>query len=236
MKKQLNIGVFGSSYSRGNASYRNPARPYKKYKITSWPDELSKICEHKIWNHSIGGASVDFILEQYWKQKHMNFDVVIFDAASYMRYTVGLNKIPMERKTPNYSEYTYDHIDENILRYTVNRNFTRQESESKHYNIWKHMIAFESEQAKAKHADTCIEISKVADILFFQRDSDYQNAYYKRIDLKKHPCVQNILPPEQWQSYVLDKACHFNNDGSKWLAHWMLDQINTVYFGETKSA
>jgi hypothetical protein len=118
----------------------------------------------------------------------------------------------------------------------VNRSFTTNESESKHYNTWKHMIAFESEQAKASHADTCIQISKIADILFFQRDREYQNAFYKRIDLKRHPVVQNMLPDEEWQSYVLDKACHFNDDGSKWLAQWMLEQINTIYFGETKSA
>tara|TARA_B100001057_G_scaffold379345_1_gene384846 strand:- start:112 stop:822 length:711 start_codon:yes stop_codon:yes gene_type:complete len=236
LKKQLNIGVFGSSYSRGNSSFRDPDRPYKKYKITSWPDELSKMCEHQIWNHSIGGASVNFMLEQYWKHKSKNFDFVIFDAASPMRYTVELQNIKMERQTQNYNEYTYDNIDESVLRYTVNRSFTRQENESIHYNKWKRMIAFESEQAKASHADACIEISKVADILFFQRRTEYKEAFYKRIDLKRHPCVQLMLPAEKWQSYILDKACHFNTNGSKWLARWMLEQINTIYFGETKSA
>ena len=96
MKKQLNIGVFGSSYSRGNSQFRDPARPYKKYAITSWPYELSKICEHQIWNHSIGGASVKFMLAQYEKNKHRNFDFVIFDAASPMRYTVELRDSIME--------------------------------------------------------------------------------------------------------------------------------------------
>ncbi len=234
MKKQLKIGVFGSSYSRGNSEVVDERKPLKKIATTGWPYELSQICEHEIWNHSIGGVSSDFSLEQYNKQKYKNFDFVIFDAATSLRYTVELQDIYYKRLAENYWEYTNDNINEVVLRYTGNRDnyLSDEERESKHYNIWKHKIGFEIEQVKASHADTLVKISKEADILFFQRYKDYKNAFMLRLDLKKHPCVQSILPEEEWQSYVLDQACHFNTNGSKWFAQWMLEQINIIYFGD----
>ena len=69
--KPLSIGVFGSSYSRGNSEVIDPERPHAKVSVTGWPYELSEICEHQIYNHSIGGASVDFMLKQYWKQNNV---------------------------------------------------------------------------------------------------------------------------------------------------------------------
>ena len=234
----MNIGVFGSSYSRGN-HYTTGLQPYRKLGQTGWPYELSLICDHNIYNYSIGGASIQFIYEQYQKHKHNNFDVVIFDAATFYRYTVQLQDIDMQQLTENYTEYSNECIKEQILRYTAGSippYMTKEEKASHHYNVWKRMLAFQYETIKTDYVDLLDKIDDVADITFFQRNVSWEKAVKYNPDLKKHPCIENIASPDKWQEYIMDKACHFNTQGSKWLAQWMLEKINKIYFEKTKNA
>ena len=242
--KPLNIGVFGSSYSRGNSEVIDPERPHAKVSVTGWPYELSKICEHQIYNHSIGGASVDFMIKQYWKQKHMNFDVCIFDAATMMRYTIEVNKPKLERQTPNYSEYTNENINAEILRYTASRDavYSDEERASVHYQIWKDKLAFHEDQVRKDYLSSLKEIQKLADIIFFQCIGHYKRAYKTmeqttdkwwtnptREELDGIPIIEDLMPADLWEEYTIDQACHFNDFGSKWLARWMLKQIESQY-------
>lgn len=242
--KPLNIGVFGSSYSRGNSEVIDPERPHAKVSVTGWPYELSKICEHQIYNHSIGGASVDFMIKQYWKQKHMNFDVCIFDAATMMRYTIEVKKPKMERQTPNYSEYTNENINAEILRYTASRDavYSDEERASEHYQIWKDKLAFHEDQVRKDYLSSLKEIQKLADIIFFQCIGHYKRAYKTmeqttdkwwtnptREELDGIPIIEDLMPADLWEEYTIDQACHFNDFGSKWLARWMLKQIESQY-------
>lgn len=210
------IYTFGCSFTYGCKGW--------DYTVTSWVEELAKKYPHLNFDdYSYPGTSLEFSayhFDRLYKTRSPN-DKFIFQVTTPFRYTAWQDHMFSKRKyrmakLENYTKFVPD-LNQDIKIYHpssanqgnhINTDMKFHKMYYKHQNIELEFIKQES---------IIHYINDRADFTFLQR-CDYPVA-------RDVVAVNTVLSEDGYMNYTWDAGQHFNEEGCKWQADWISEQL-----------
>lgn len=208
------IAVFGCSFSQG--LYPN---------LDNWVKELSVLLpEYEFYNFSLGGSSLMYsihLFEQIY-DSDLKFDITIFQATSVGRFT-WWEEHNIFDFLEKYSDNLY-HIDKKDIANVVKKINYGTVASKKHVD--KNNKKFGIEYYSRLNLDMIsIELRSLLEFIDRRVDLLFAHRSMKDYGLN-YLSVYDELGKHEFQKFVIDEGDHFSNQGNRWQAHWILNQLN----------
>jgi len=209
------IAVFGCSWTQGlwNNEY------------DSWVKEFAMLnndCE--IYNFALAGSSLSYaahLLEQIYDSE-IKFDLTIFQATSPGRFT-WWNKHDIFDCLKQDADNLYSIDDKKISMVVEKINYGTVFSQGHLKKVDKkfglaYYSRLNSELSVLEYRALLEFVDRRVNILFAHRSLKNYGLNYLS--------VYDQLGKNEFQKFVIDEGEHFSNEGNRWQAHWILNQLN----------
>lgn len=212
----MTIYTFGCSFTYGCKGW--------DYGVTSWVEELAQLHpNYKFEDYSYPGTSLDFSLFHFQRiyETRGSGDKFIFQITTPFRYTAWQDHMFLRskyrmKKLKNYSKFIPD-LKSDIIRYHPS---SANQGNNINVDMKFHKMYYRQHNKELELVRNEAVIGYVydrADFTFFQR-SDYP--------VGRHvPAINTLLGEDEYQKYVWDQGQHFNEEGCKWQAKYISEQL-----------
>lgn len=225
MKKK--IACFGCSITGGVYLGKEPRE--------SWPLQLSyRLPNVEIYNFGLQGTSVLYTINMIERVKDtLNPDLIITQIANPVRltfYDFDFQFHPykdLSKMSNNYYAIPYDikgvypingivgkkekkeiySNKEKLIRYEILENLYKYLDDVNHFDV--------------EYKTFALRIKSLSNFCFISKQP------IRQINgLQEIPCIEKELGTENFLKFVVDKAYHFGETGTKWIAEWVMSHCN----------
>lgn len=229
----MKIVIFGCSWSVGvprkfselhkDAAISKPC----DYDFCSWAKELADLHpEHQITNYALPSSDLTYSVAMLNRVlKNQQYDKVIFQVTIPHRFTYW-NDVELEKHFVDFGNYR--RFGESILTdvFLFNPQNADDGTQSNYKSITKKVRdgKFIKDYLE-RDIDDRAEANHKALTYYAKDHSDFCFSHIP-IDFLDIPNVEEKLGTEQFKTYVCDDGLHFGDDGNKWQAKWISQNLN----------
>ena len=216
------VAVFGCSYTEGV----NHGSIHKTE--NNWPLFFSKIYKGPVINFAIGGTSIEFSLSNMLDYKKQNPECIcVFQATHPYRFTVDVGNQDWQY-TVNNNYTTANKL--GLLRYMHNLKHCPIDVED---NISKKQIRIAKQRyinylKSSTDRELLAEYFTILDTARSSSDFCYIHNIYGNRKIPVDVPYLKVLLGKDFLKFSQDKEFHFSEQGNKWVADWVYNNIKDL--------